>query len=228
LRIHIPVITNPNVFFTCGDASVHMTEGECWTFDSFQMHNVRNGGAEKRIHLVLDTVGGEELWDLIDEAQGPGGAGELSPVLQPGSGNPVSLAFERVDAQRIMSPWELSCHIDFIAAHAPSGDKIDAIMKRLGRFAAGWNAAWAQFGASDEGLPAYRRLIDIARSDVKAMGAGTLLLSNEVPLDRALGELVFNVALPPVPSKVPNAGANMVGVRPAPVASGMSEAGPRL
>ena len=33
VRIHIPVITNPNVLFYCGDRVVHMAAGEAWIFD---------------------------------------------------------------------------------------------------------------------------------------------------------------------------------------------------
>ena len=68
LRIHIPIVTNPGVTFTCGGETVHMAPGESWIFDSFQLHEVHNAGDAKRIHLVLDTVGGERLWDLIDAA----------------------------------------------------------------------------------------------------------------------------------------------------------------
>ena len=56
IRIHIPVITDPKVLFTCGDETVHMAPGECWIFDSFRFHRVENGWTERRVHLVLDTV----------------------------------------------------------------------------------------------------------------------------------------------------------------------------
>ena len=35
VRIHIPIITNPQVNFYCGDESVHMAQGESWLFDSW-------------------------------------------------------------------------------------------------------------------------------------------------------------------------------------------------
>src|SRR4051812_46517757 len=46
VRIHIPIITNPDVSFTVAGETVHMKAGECWTFDSFQRHEVLNGGSE--------------------------------------------------------------------------------------------------------------------------------------------------------------------------------------
>ena len=69
LRIHIPVITNPGVLFTCGDETLNMKAGECWVFDSFQRHEVHNNGIERRVHLVLDTIGGNRLWDLVEAGQ---------------------------------------------------------------------------------------------------------------------------------------------------------------
>ena len=68
-------ITNPGVLFTCGDAAVHMAPGECWVFDSFRWHDVQNRGSERRIHLVLDTVGGDRISDLVEAAQ----AGAAAP-----------------------------------------------------------------------------------------------------------------------------------------------------
>ena len=65
----MPIVTNPNVEFMCGEETIHMAPGECWIFDTFRRHRVRNGGAEKRVHLVLDTVGGEPFGELIDEAR---------------------------------------------------------------------------------------------------------------------------------------------------------------
>ena len=57
LRIHIPVITNPDVGFTCNGQTIHMPAGECWILNSFYRHAVANRGRELRVHLVLDTVG---------------------------------------------------------------------------------------------------------------------------------------------------------------------------
>lgn len=196
LRIHIPVITNPKVRFTCGDEAVHMAAGECWTFDSFRMHNVRNAGDEKRVHLVLDTVGSEALWDLIEQASGDGNAGALPPALPPSPGRTGPLAFENVNAPSVMSPWEVRSHIEFLLGEISPSLALGRIAARLDRFACGWASAWAQFGPAEAGLPSYRGLIERIRIDLARLGAGTLLLRNQVPLDRALSELIFNIAAP--------------------------------
>lgn len=192
LRIHIPVITTPSVLFTCDGNTVHMASGECWAFDSFCLHNVRNAGNDKRIHLVLDTVGGEKLWDLMADARKVDGI--ATRIVAPGSVQATELAYERVNAPEVMSAWEVRCHIDFLVGQAPSSDELDIVSERLNRFHSAWAALWAQFGTLVEALPAYSRLIDIVRIDLRRLGAERLLLPNRVPLYRTLDELIFMVA----------------------------------
>ena len=114
LRIHIPVITNPDVLFTCGDETVHMAAGECWLFDSFRWHDVQNKGSQQRIHLVLDTVGGGRLPELMRMAETPGATEQL---IKPDGQNHDDLAFEKVNSPEVMSPWEMRCHLDFIGLY---------------------------------------------------------------------------------------------------------------
>jgi quercetin dioxygenase-like cupin family protein len=56
-RIHIPIITNPNCFFTVSDVTKNMKEGEIWEIDNAgQLHSVENKGEEDRIHLIVDFL----------------------------------------------------------------------------------------------------------------------------------------------------------------------------
>lgn len=54
VRLHIPVITSPEVEFILAGQRVLMKEGECWYLDVNEKHSVANRGAVDRIHLVLD------------------------------------------------------------------------------------------------------------------------------------------------------------------------------
>ncbi|MEQ1724944.1 MAG: aspartyl/asparaginyl beta-hydroxylase domain-containing protein [Sphingopyxis sp.] len=196
LRLHIPVITNPKVEFTCDGNTVHMAAGECWAFDSFCLHNVRNLGTEKRVHLVLDTVGGDKLWDMMVETRrAEGHMLPLKPV-PPGTTPTDKLAYERINTPEIMSAWEVRCHIDFLVRQAPQAPQLAAVIDTLDRFATAWSAAWAQYGPSPEGLERYQQLIARIRDDLKRTGADRILLHNAVPLDRTLNELIFMVATP--------------------------------
>jgi hypothetical protein len=68
VRIHIPVVTNPQVEFYLAGKRVEMQAGECWYLDLSLPHRVQNRGAIERVHLVLDCVLDDWLRDLIDHA----------------------------------------------------------------------------------------------------------------------------------------------------------------
>lgn len=53
-RLHIPVITNPDVEFVLAGERVIMEEGSCWYINANEEHSVANRGTENRIHLVID------------------------------------------------------------------------------------------------------------------------------------------------------------------------------
>jgi len=193
IRIHIPIITNPGVEFTCGGETVHMAAGECWVFDSFQRHEVHNRGDAHRTHLVIDTVGGGKLWELIEQAQG-----EAPPEprpFNPGDGNGDPLLFEKVNVPKVMSPWELQCHIAFIKSEANPHPKLDDLLARLDRLVFDWGAAWAGYSDSDEGVPVFEGLLrDVAR-DLGRLDIKEIYLKNELHFYYVLGRLVFEVAI---------------------------------
>lgn len=195
VRLHVPITTNPGVAFTCAGQTVHMAAGECWIFDTFSNHQVRNGGSETRVHLVLDTVGGEGLWDLIDAA------GTDTRHVAPGTTGAPRLAFEQFDGSTTLTPWEVEQHFAFIAEHALPDPRLDPVLRRLARFAAGWTAAWAAHGALTEGAPEYRRLLAGLEADLPRLGGEHLRLRNGLPLYRQVAEFVFalNASLPKAP-----------------------------
>lgn len=53
-RLHIPIITNPDVEFILDNQRIIMKEGECWYINANFIHSVANRGQEDRIHLVID------------------------------------------------------------------------------------------------------------------------------------------------------------------------------
>ncbi|HLP63636.1 aspartyl/asparaginyl beta-hydroxylase domain-containing protein [Flavobacterium sp.] len=55
-RLHIPIITNPNVIFILDSKRLIMNEGECWYINANFTHSVANNGSEDRIHLVIDGI----------------------------------------------------------------------------------------------------------------------------------------------------------------------------
>ena len=195
LRIHIPVITNPGVRFKCGPDSVHMEPGESWVFDSFEVHEVRNDGADKRVHLVLDTVGSSRIWELI-EAANTGAEAPAAAWTPASAGAPPALRFEQVNQPAVMSPWEIRCHVDYLLGHVV-GEVPGKLLEAIERFIFEWHAAWAEQGEAEGAAPTYRPLIRTAREAVARLRGGEVKLTNEAPLAMALDALVFSRALKP-------------------------------
>lgn len=194
VRIHIPVITNPKVLFTCGDDTVHMAAGECWLFDSFRWHRVENGWSERRVHLVLDTVMTDSLRAMIDLALRPdGGAEPRHLAAEPPA--PRRLKFEQFNVAPVMSPWEIRCHLEFLFDQVADDPRVPVLQDRLQRFVDSWAALWAQFGANQQGVPAYRSLIAACQWDVAQIATDAVLLSNGVPLRNAIDSLIFGPGL---------------------------------
>ncbi|MEO6387609.1 MAG: aspartyl/asparaginyl beta-hydroxylase domain-containing protein [Croceibacterium sp.] len=192
-RLHIPVVTNPDVLFTCGGETVHMQPGECWLFDSFRPHDVRNDGAAKRVHLVLDTVGGGQLHELLERAQSsdpgatkffaPDGSAEHEPQL------------ERSNVPKVMSPWEMRCHVDFLLGHCQPSSALTPAANRLSLLLDNWTAEWAVWGESPERFAAYLALILAARDDLAKLGADNVRLGNGMSLLHCLRQIVFLMAV---------------------------------
>jgi hypothetical protein len=192
-RIHIPVITDTKVLFSCGGETVHMAAGECWLFDSFRAHRVENGWTERRVHLVLDTVMTDSLRRLVDAAQS--GAVMEPKYASPRAPGRVELKFEHFNVPAIMSPWEIRGHIDFIFAHGVDHPRLPGVRDRVERFADSWAAAWAQMGPSREGLPTYRRLLAECRADAERVAGNEVALSNGLLLRDVLESMIFTPAL---------------------------------
>jgi hypothetical protein len=204
LRIHIPVVTNPAVRFHVRDESHYLQAGECWILDSFHPHRVENGGTDKRIHLVLDTVGSGRLFDLMRRAEQP------APAIESvGPSSPVPpLRFEQLNFPAIMSPWEIESHIHYVRSWVAPEKHAHPAFEVLSKFLMQWAGIWAEFGDSAVAIPHYRALIDEARRATREAGAPHLFLTNDKPLQEAIGRFVFAVAIgedrerlmPPLPT----------------------------
>jgi len=53
-KIHVPLLTNPQVGFRIGDTIHHLPEGEAIEVNNLGTHAVRNGGTTDRIHLIFE------------------------------------------------------------------------------------------------------------------------------------------------------------------------------
>lgn len=67
-RLHVPIVTNPDVTFYLDGEPVPMGEGECWYLDFTHPHRVDNHSGEHRVHLVIDCVVDDWLAGVFTEA----------------------------------------------------------------------------------------------------------------------------------------------------------------
>jgi hypothetical protein len=56
MRLHVPVITNPGAMITVDAREYHWEAGRLWFADFDRLHQVRNTGRERRVHLVIDCM----------------------------------------------------------------------------------------------------------------------------------------------------------------------------
>jgi hypothetical protein len=72
-RMHIPLATNEECFFTEGNTVYRMRKGEIWFLDAAQIHSVAVLSNEPRVHLMLDFVDRPSSKPLISiDGQGEG------------------------------------------------------------------------------------------------------------------------------------------------------------
>lgn len=163
VRVHVPILTQPEVRFACGDEVVNMAQGECWIFDTWRQHNVYNDANVARIHLVVDTVGSTAFWDLVNAGRTPAmpKSGWLARFTAPQPHERASeLMFESVNSQSPMSYWELRGHVTFLLGEVEPQSRMQPIAQMAGVFVREWQTLWFHCGADDAALPRYRQVLD--------------------------------------------------------------------
>jgi uncharacterized protein (TIGR03032 family) len=180
LRVHIPVVSDPSVTFRCGPDAVHMAPGEVWVFDTWRVHMVVNPASHARTHLVVDTVGGSALWDLIDRP-------DREPRAVATDGPEPALITELVNKPVVASPWELEIATrsllgDLAAQDAAAAEQMDRAVTPVLR---AWRNAWARFGDDPAGHPVFARLRREAQGLIARAG-GTAKLPNAITFAEAM------------------------------------------
>ncbi len=197
LRVHLPVRTTPDVQFECAGEQVHMAAGEAWVFDTWRPHRVVNPSHAPRIHLVVDTVGGPNLWHRIDHPDAP----VVDVVVD---GPEPSLVTERVNRPVVMSPWELEHALDLLLAEldasAPTvAAALDEPVLQLER---AWRSAWARFGDGADGREHFAAFRDRGDAVIAAI-AGDVRLPNGVVAIEAIRQHALASRSIPIPTPIP-------------------------
>jgi len=65
LRLHIPIVTHPDVIFIIDGQQIMMQPGELWYGDFSKTHSVKNDSSIVRVHMVIDVQINEFLLGLF-------------------------------------------------------------------------------------------------------------------------------------------------------------------
>jgi uncharacterized protein (TIGR03032 family) len=225
-RVHVPIITFPEVEFICGDRTVHMAAGETWVFNTWSRHNVLNPTDQARIHLVCDTVGTVELWDMVKQgykpfatAAGQPRKGRKKSKFKPNyipyePGKTPHLSLETVNFPVVMTPWEQLCLLSDLFSELKQVadnpvEQIANLESELECFHRYWKALWAQYGDRPEGWDAYRNILDQTDRVLKQY-EDQMVLPNKLEAIAIVRQAVIRSALNPelaqsaaVPAPIP-------------------------
>lgn len=199
VRLHIPVITWPQVRFYCGEAEVHMAAGEAWLFDNWRLHRVINPTAHERIHLVADTSGTAAFWQFVLQARNPGQP-DLPHRYDPNLD--VYPLTERTVLRPVMSPAEIDhLVLDLRSELAAAGDTPEQ-SARLAHFHAvlegfckDWRQLYLLHGEDATGWNEFSRLRDALRAASHELTDGLITRTNRNQAHTVLEGRVLRAAL---------------------------------
>jgi hypothetical protein len=198
-RLHVPILTHPEVRFHCDGESVHMAAGEAWIFDNWRQHRVDNPVNAPRIHLVADTAGTAAFWDLVGQSELPGvvtHAHKFDPARQP------KLLTERTVLRPVMQPAEVDLlTLDLMDELIAPGDtpehatRLARFRHMLQSFRRDWRQLYSLFGEAEAGWQEFIKLRDSVRSVAPSLGDGLLMRTNRVAAHTVLEARILRVAL---------------------------------
>lgn len=197
-RMHIPIVTRPEVRFYCGDQSVHMAEGEAWIFDNWRLHRVENPTPYERIHLVADTSGSAAFWRLASQS---GRAGESRAVSFSNEREWTPLT-ERIAPPAVMSPAEVDLLVQDLRGelfaldeHVDSQARLSRYLSMLDALCRDWRQLYALYGEGPEGWTEFGKLRDSVRASSRALSAGLAMRTNRVGAHAVLEGRLLRVML---------------------------------
>lgn len=210
-RVHVPVVSHPEVQFTCDEDSVHMAPGEVWVFDTWRPHGVENPAEFARTHLVIDTIGSSDLWQRIDEGAAHGRDGRaIGPVVDPSVDASVDAAvgvgqsapepaYESAEPLTTTPPWLQRVLAERIIADLPAGSPA-AVATVLRDFVADWHALWVVHRDDVAGRGHYRELGLRLEQQIAQLPRTRLI--NNAHLSEAVAQLLIRPGLGPLPSEL--------------------------
>jgi hypothetical protein len=184
VRLHIPIVTAPEVRFFCGDEAVHMAAGEAWLFDNWRLHRVENASGRERIHLVADTSGSSSFWQFVAHSQSPQSK-DVAFAYDPERS--TTLMTEQTMLAPVMHPAEVEMLIrdlraELAAEDAPSAANVQLAQYHalLENFCRDWRQLYLLHGVGELAWSEFANLRDGVREVSRALSDGLVLRTNRV------------------------------------------------
>ncbi|ACU63324.1 aspartyl/asparaginyl beta-hydroxylase domain-containing protein [Chitinophaga pinensis] len=96
-RIHIPIMTNPEVYFMLEEEKLRLQSGECWYMDFSCTHAIVNKGYTARVHLIMDCIRNEWSDQLFAGHGYDIATKRKSPQMDPATRTAMIAELERMD-----------------------------------------------------------------------------------------------------------------------------------
>lgn len=203
VRLHVPVITQPEVRFHCGGQSVHMAAGEAWVFDNWRLHRVEHPTGEERIHLVADTSGTAAFWQFVLQSDAAAEQ-RLLPFDPARDAQPLT---ERTAPRPVMVPAEVELLIADLRvelAARTDGPQARVQLARyhglLDAFCRDWRQLYALYGEEPGGTTEYLRIREALRGNSRALAEHLMTRTNGVAAHTVLEGRVLRHLLPMLPA----------------------------
>lgn len=219
VRLHLPIVTRPEVRFYCGDQVVHMAAGEAWVFDNWRSHRVENFTPDERIHLVADTSGSAAFWQLVSQSDHPAGQVRHVPFNAERQVMPLT---ERATLATVMMPAEVDFLILDLRSELVAQEGVVDGRARLIRYhgllealCKDWRQLYALYGDEPQGWSEFSRLRDNIRNASRELSVGLMMRTNRVAAHQVLEGRVLRVMLSlPEAENISPAPARSIRARP--------------
>ncbi|WP_129640943.1 sulfotransferase [Peristeroidobacter agariperforans] len=199
VRLHIPIVTRPEVRFYCSDQVVHMAAGEAWLFDNWRSHRVENFTPDERIHLVADTSGSAHFWQLVAQSDNPAAQVRTVSYVADRQASPL---MERAKLAPVMTPGEIDFLILDLRSELVARENLPNSHARLVRYHAmlealckDWRQLYALYGGDPQGWPEFTNLRDGIRNASRELSEGLVMRTNGVGVHQVLEGRVLRAML---------------------------------
>ena len=148
-----------------------------------------NGGTDSGFISCSTPLAGARSGIMIEAAKSRSSDEVGRAPLRRQSGTALSSGST---APIIMSPWEMRVHISFIACHAEPHPQLEAVLRRIDRFADDWAAVWTQYETDRAGVAGLRGAAQSGEARASSrLDAPALQLRNHLQLLQVLDHIVL-------------------------------------